>query len=128
MEKWVEQHLNEIRHASDGRTDPWVQRQHKIYFTMWIQKKDIPNGTLESTLASGPSSQITTWQGYDINGYRFHMKEKDKKSATHNCGVRYEGIDEATGKTKTYYGQIEEIWELDYGGDLVIPIFRCEWV
>jgi hypothetical protein len=28
----------------------------------------------------------------------------------------------------TYYGQIEEIWELDYGGDLQIPIFRCQWV
>jgi hypothetical protein len=95
---------------------------------MWIQKQDIPNDTLESRLASGPSSQITTWQGYDINGYRFHMKEKDKKNAAHNCGVRYEGIDEATGKTKTYYGQIEEIWELDYGGDLVKPIFWCEWV
>jgi hypothetical protein len=38
MEKWVEQHLNEIHHASDGRTDAWVQRQHKIYFMTWIQK------------------------------------------------------------------------------------------
>jgi hypothetical protein len=75
----------------------------------WIQKQDIPTDTLESKLASGPSSQITTWQGYDINGYKFHMKEKDKKSATHNCSVRYEGIDEATGKMMTYYGQIEEI-------------------
>jgi hypothetical protein len=68
------------------------------------------------------------WQGYDINGYMFHMKEKNKKSVTHNCGARYEGIDEATGETKTYYGQIEEIWELDYGGDLEIPIFQCQWV
>jgi hypothetical protein len=31
-------------------------------------------------------------------------------------------------ETKTYYGQIEEIWELDYDGDLQIPIFRCQWV
>jgi hypothetical protein len=59
----------------------------KIYFMTWIQKQDIPNGTLESRLASGLSSQITTWQGYAINGYRFHTKEKDKKSAAHNCGV-----------------------------------------
>jgi hypothetical protein len=28
---------------------------------------------------------------------------------------------------KSYYGQIEEIWELDCGGDLQIPIFRCQW-
>jgi len=79
-------------------------------------------------LASGPSSQITSWQGYDINGYRFHTKEKDKKSTSQNSGVRYEGIDEATSETKTNYGQIEEIWELDYGGELQIPIFRCQWV
>jgi hypothetical protein len=45
-----------------------------------------------------------------------------------NSSVQYEGIDEDTRKTKTYYGQIEEIWELDYDGDLQIPIFRCQWV
>jgi hypothetical protein len=128
MENWVEQHLNKIHHASDRCTEAWVQRQHKINFMTWIQKQDIPTdlNTLESKLASGLSSQITTWQGCGINGYRFHMKEKDKKSTAHNCGVRYEAINEAAGKMKTYYGQIEEIWELDYGGDLQISIFRCQ--
>jgi hypothetical protein len=58
------------------------------------------------------------WQGYDINGYRFHTKKKDKKSAAQNSAVRYEGIDKSTGKTRTYFGQIEEIWELDCGGEL----------
>jgi hypothetical protein len=58
----------------------------------------------------------------------FHTKEKDKKSATQNSDVRYEGIDEATRETRTYYGQIEEIWKLDYGSELHIPIFRCQWV
>ena len=72
--------------------------------------QDIPHGESdEARLASGPSTQITMWQGYDINGYRFHTKEKDKKSATQNNGVRYEGIDESMGQTKTYFGQIEEI-------------------
>ena len=53
----------------------------------------------------------------------FHTIEKDRKSSSQNSRVRYEGIDEATGKTKTYYGQIEEIWKLDYGGELQMPIF-----
>ena len=56
------------------------------------------------------------------------MKEKDKKSSSQNNGVWYEGIEEATGNTKAYYGQIEEIWELDYGSELRIPIFRWQWV
>ena len=111
MEKWVDKHLEEIRRGRDGCTEAWVQRQHKINFMMWIKQQGIPLyvESDESRLPSGPSSQITSWQRYDINGYRFHTKEKDKKSAAQNSRVQYEGIDEATGETKTYYGQIEEI-------------------
>ena len=52
----------------------------------WLQEQDIPHGEVNEVeavkrLVSGLSTQITTWQGYDINGYRFHTKEKDKKSA-----------------------------------------------
>jgi hypothetical protein len=36
MDKWVEQPLNEIRRASDGRIETWVQRQHRMYFMTWI--------------------------------------------------------------------------------------------
>jgi hypothetical protein len=130
MDKWVEKHLDDIRRTAPGCTERMVQRQHRSQFMTWIKGQDIPRNadTEESMLACGPLSQITTWEGYDINGYRFHTKEKDKKSASQNCGVRYEGIDEATQGTKSYYGQIEEIWELDYAGDLQIPIFRCQWV
>jgi hypothetical protein len=72
----------------------------------WIKQQGIPpyGESTEARLASGSSTQITSWQGYDINGYRFHTKEKDKKSTTQNNGVRYEDIDEATRETKTYYG------------------------
>ena len=32
------------------------------------------------------------------------------------------------GTKDTYYGYIEEIWELDYGTNLKVPLFRCQWV
>ena len=130
MEKWVDKHLDEICRGAPGRTEGYALREHKKNFTEWIKEQDIPThaNTEESKLARGPSSQITTWQGFDINGYRFHTKDKDTKSASQNSGVRYEGIDERTKQIKTYYGQIEEIWELDYGDDLQIPIFQCKWV
>jgi hypothetical protein len=55
----------------------------------WIKDlQDRPHGEFDEVrLAFGPSTQITTWQGYDINGYRFHIKDKDKKSMTQNSGV-----------------------------------------
>jgi hypothetical protein len=33
----------------------------------------------------------------------------------------------AWGKN-TYYGYIEEIWDLNYGMYVQIPIFKCQWV
>jgi hypothetical protein len=33
----------------------------------------------------------------------------------------------ARGKN-VYYGYIEEIWEVNYGMFLQIPVFKCEWV
>jgi hypothetical protein len=124
MDKYVGKHLEEICTAHDGqRTEAWFKKEHKSNFIEWLKEQDIPHGGYYEAetvkkLVSGLSTQITTWQGYDVNGYRFHMKEKDKKSAAQNCGVRYDGIDESTGRRRPYYGQVEEIWEHDYGGEL----------
>jgi hypothetical protein len=44
-----------------------------------------------------------------------------------NNGVRVDAYD-VTGQDKNmYYGQIQEIWELDFHG-FKIPLFRCSWV
>jgi hypothetical protein len=34
----------------------------------------------------------------------------------------------ARGKRNAQYGYIEEIWELNYGMSVQIPIFKCQWV
>jgi hypothetical protein len=78
-------------------------------------------------LASHPSSCVTSWQAYDINGYTCYTKEKDKKSVSQNSGIHIEAIDPQGLKT-TYYGYIQDIWELNYGLRIRIPIFRCQWI
>jgi hypothetical protein len=55
--------------------------------------KDIPIEMMMKMLASRPSSCVTTWQPYDINGYTCYTKEKDKKSVAQNSGIRIEAID-----------------------------------
>jgi hypothetical protein len=88
--------------------------------------KDIPieNMTMKM-LASRPSSCVTTWQSYDINEYPYYTKEKDKKSVAQNRSIRIEAIDPQGLKT-TYYGYIEDIWELKYDVRIQIPVFRCQ--
>ena len=81
-----------------------------------------------SFFARPPSSTICTFQGYEINGNTFYTVAQDKKSTNQNSGVRFDATDENGHCLETYYGYIEEIWELDYGPTFKIPLFRCKWV
>ena len=52
----------------------------------------------------------------------------DSKSVCKNSGVRIDAIDDVTGFKVTYFGFIEDIWELDYGSNMQISVFRCQWM
>jgi hypothetical protein len=103
-------------------------KEHRRVFTTWLMDKEIPiEDMIMKMLASRPSSCVTSWQTYDINGYTYYTKEKDKKSVAQNSGIRIKAIDPQGLKT-TYYGYIHDIWELNYGLRIRIPIFRCQWI
>jgi hypothetical protein len=56
--------------------------------------KDIPTEEMTmKMLASHPSSCVTSWQIYDINGYTYYIKEKDRRSVVQNSGIRIEAFD-----------------------------------
>jgi hypothetical protein len=84
-------------------------------------------------IAARPLFTITRYEGMDINGYTFYTMIKDKKSVYQNSGVLVRAVvddshdDDDDTETDAYYGQIEEIWELDYVG-LKVALFRCRWV
>jgi hypothetical protein len=74
-----------------------------------MMDKDIPTEELMmKILASRPSSCVTSWQAYDINGYTYYTKEKDRMSIAKNNGIRIEANDPLEVKT-TYYGYIQDI-------------------
>ena len=78
-------------------------------------------------LARQPSWHILTYKGYEINGNTFYTMAQDQRSTNQNSGVRVDAT-VPSGKRQTYYGRIEEIWELDYAPDFKVPLFRCQWV
>jgi len=41
----------------------------------------------------GPFFTVTTYQGYDINGYTFNTIDQDKKSVYQNSTVRVDAFD-----------------------------------
>ena len=76
-------------------------------------------------LSKLPSSNILSFKGYEINRNTFYTISQDKKRTNQNSGVRFDVAN--TNRPKdTYYGYIEEIWELDYGRGLKVPLFRAK--
>jgi hypothetical protein len=117
VEPFIVQHENEIRDENDSRTEDWVIKEQKCCFPSWLKEHghlfqaNSINDTTLTRLAAGPSSNVTSWQAYEINGYTYYKKAKDNKSVAYqNSGVRIDAIDKS-GNNITYYGFIEEIWE-----------------
>jgi len=72
-------------------------------------------------------SYILTYKGYEINRNTFYTIAKDKRSTNQNSGVCTDTAN-LNRNRQTYYGRIEEIWELDYAPNVTVPLFRCQWV
>jgi len=130
MEPLINLHIEELRKHNHGHTDEWLKKEHKNKFISWLRELDIPDGeTLEDrtikVLASRPSRQVTTWQIYDISGFTFCTKSKDQKGMAQNNGVRCDALDSETSEETTYFGFVEDIWELDYG-TFQISVFWCQ--
>ena len=105
----MEEHKNFLHSKHPEKSDDWITREQTRTFASWLQKHAMHDGDIEDdmySLSQLPSSNIMTFKGYEINGNTFYM-------IAQNSGVRFDATTK-TGK-ETYYGYIEEIWELDYG-------------
>jgi len=129
MDPFTKQHMKELREENPGCTNDWVHKEHKRRFTAWLKNLDMTDESETiKILASGPSSQVISWQSYDISGFTFSTSFRDTKRMAQNSGVRCEAVDDTTGEETTYFGFIDDIWEVEYGPRLQIPVFRCRWV
>ena len=79
---------------------------------------------------------MSKYNGYTINGCRYHTKEQDDLHTTQNSGVSVVAstMQIASAKDKNpifgelyFYRLITEIWDLDYT-KFRIPFFKCDCV
>jgi hypothetical protein len=103
---YIEEHLSELHRDNIGCTEAWIMKEHQHVFTTWLMNKKIPTkDMMMEMLSSRPSSCVTLWQAYDINGHTYYTKEKDKKSVAQNSDIHIKAID-SQGPKPTYYEYI----------------------
>ncbi|GKD50571.1 transposon protein, partial [Tanacetum coccineum] len=121
---YIHEHKTMLIAKNSKKTQAWVATEHYKTFPDWWNDW------------VGPRCG-TKYQGYDINGFTFYTKQQDDKSTLQNSGVTLiaatsefsMGDHEArsTIAKKSYYGVVQEIWELDYLS-FTIPMLKCKWV
>ncbi|KAL4591425.1 hypothetical protein LXL04_004389 [Taraxacum kok-saghyz] len=105
-------------------------------FPEWLKNKVIESlktGNVDSlvhVLGYGPLNAVSTYEGYDINGYTFYTQDQDRKSTLQNSGVTLIAMSteysSANHKGRSiiaknsYYGVIQEIWELKYNSSVIV--------
>ncbi|KAL3619447.1 hypothetical protein CASFOL_037017 [Castilleja foliolosa] len=138
------EHQKILKSRNPLRTPEWLTQEHNRTFASWLKdlffsKSSILSNDVGSELkwlAYGPKTPINSYEGYDINGYTFYTSRQDAKSVLQNSGVTLvaSSFDYSSASNNnpsqsqmSYYGRIEEIWELDYV-EFKFGLFRCKWV
>ena len=129
MTPYADEHKNILRSKHPDQCEDWITCEHIRSFGSWFQTRLRCDNTVSDdlySLAREPSSTVMTYKGYGINGNTFYTIAQDQKSTNQNSGVRF---DATTKRGKdTYYGYIVDIWEVDYGNDIKVPLFKWKWV
>lgn len=107
-------------------------------FSEWFKtralKDDVSSQIKE--FSRGPNNVAKRFSGYLVNGYRFHTMKRDAKHKTQNSGVTLVSLTSSFASSKddnpkivpmTYYGVINDIFELDYYGNFKFVMFKCDW-
>ncbi|KAA0059821.1 transposase [Cucumis melo var. makuwa] len=146
VQPYMEKHMKalQLQYPNKSKNQKWLQEEHNRTFIQWLREEvstelEVGNSGVSDNLrwiAHGPHPFVITYSGYAINGCRYHTKSSEKDRSVQNSGVSLvaKTIQVSSSKDKnpvigdmSFYGVIQEIWELNYN-TFNVPVFKCDWV
>ncbi|XP_071695088.1 uncharacterized protein [Rutidosis leptorrhynchoides] len=137
------EHLNILSQANSNKRKRYIERLHSQKFEEWLfdyVDEDMTGDnriTSDITaLANSPYVVVKKYRGYNINGFRFHIKDVEKNRTTQNSGVMIDVVTSSFSSASdnnhilgdvTYYGVLNNIIELQYA-DKNVVLFHCDWI
>ncbi|XP_073131499.1 uncharacterized protein [Henckelia pumila] len=106
-----------------------LQTEFSIWLKRYVQKlgANLSDKCLKN-IALGPLRKVRSYSEYFVNGFRFHTLRHGATRSTSNSGVAVKGSVNKNNEI-SYYGNIEEIIEVEYPGLPIkrIVLFKCAW-
>ncbi|XP_075520630.1 uncharacterized protein LOC142553948 [Primulina tabacum] len=133
IKPFVSMYENNIRMANPHMDDSSVEAYIQTNLFQWFrQYATLPDAQIENPIikqvAGGPLMKVKTYRGYCINGFNFHTVHETSFKGTNNSGLQVSGH-MSSGNVTEFYGQIEEIVEIEYPGlpTKQVVLFKCRW-
>ncbi|KAL0552008.1 hypothetical protein IC582_011101 [Cucumis melo] len=146
VQPYMEKHMKalQLQYPNKSKNQKWLQEEHNRTFIHWLREEvstelEVGNSGVSDNLkwiAHGSHPFVITYSGYVINGCRYHIKSSEKDRSVQNSGVSLvaKTMQVSSSKDKnpvigdmSFYGVIQEIWELNYN-TFNVPVFKCDWV
>ncbi|XP_077239808.1 uncharacterized protein LOC143880718 [Tasmannia lanceolata] len=142
---YLKNHLETIRRRCPRARTMDIERIHNEEFPNWFNThvKELHRKRYEQVseklrwLAGYPLNVARRYKGFNINGFRFHTKDRERNRKTQNSGVVVTAKTSSFSSARdmnlvegdiTYYGVLTDIIELNYYGHLKALLFKCDWV
>ena len=78
-------------------------------------------------LIHGPSKEVRCYNGYMVNGYRFHTYSYGQNKSIMNSGICVRGNNYGENELD-YHSLMEEVFEVEYVGlENYVVLFKCRW-
>ncbi|KAH6763042.1 S-adenosylmethionine carrier 1 [Perilla frutescens var. hirtella] len=127
LEEYSENHPNNVAQMWD---DYW-NNNFIPWFKNKVEKIPLQNPCNESydllSLSRGHTKYVKSFSGYTVNGFRFRIEDRDRRSRTQNSGVCVVGEINSDTDHINYYGVLTEILELQYLNNNRVVLFGCKW-
>nr|GMC94630.1 putative transposase En/Spm [Ipomoea batatas] len=122
-----------LRQYNPGATNEEIDQEVERSFANWFRDyvynpaNNVGNQALID-LACGPLMQVTTYNGYVVNGFKFQTEQHCIRKSTNNFGVSIKGTSLSHGDS-LFFGTLKEIVEVEYPNIPLkkVVLFNCEW-
>ncbi|XP_026417227.1 uncharacterized protein LOC113312705 [Papaver somniferum] len=141
IEPYIDRHKLYLETNYSTKKRVWLEKEHSNTFGAWLKNEvekelaDDRESISENLrwISHVPHYEVTKYTVYRINGYLFRTRSRDGR-IHQNSGVsvaendmHISRDDDVTYGKASYYGVLQEIWELDYC-ERKVHLFKCNWV
>ncbi|XP_026393683.1 uncharacterized protein LOC113288780 [Papaver somniferum] len=131
VQPYMKEHFKKLKEETNN--DKLLSQRQQKEFPVWFKNRmfdlrsiNSPEATDELySLALGFELRANSYLSCNLNGVRYHTKQREARRTTQNSGLVVDSVFE--GKEIEFYGTLCDVIEVKYLNNYRVVLFKCDW-